>query len=175
MKFFSLKSFHNRRAGFTIIELMAALAITGVISLGASIATAQVMNQTSRNTDFTAASRYASNAIYWISRDVLMAQTIEGSDDFPAAAPLTLSWTGWDNNIYSATYTVTDGVLERTWSDGVNTGVTMIAPYINPAADMTYCTSVNGTVTLTVTSSVGEGSRALDVTRTRVITNRPGL
>jgi prepilin-type N-terminal cleavage/methylation domain-containing protein len=175
MKRFSWKRFHQSRAGFTLIELMAAMAITGLIGLGASIASAQVMNQTSRDRDYTIASRFSANAIYWIGRDVLMAQTIEGADGFPTAESLTLGWKGWDNTEFSATYTVTDGVLERTYSNGADTVTTMIAQNINTASDMTWCDSVNGTVTLTVTASAGSGARVIDVTKTRVITNRPRL
>jgi prepilin-type N-terminal cleavage/methylation domain-containing protein len=175
MKIFSWRRFHQNRAGFTLIELMAALAITGVISLGASIASAQLVNETSRDRDYTTASRFTANAIYWIGRDVLVAQTIDGSDDFPATGALSLGWKGWDNTVFSANYTVTDGVLERIYSDGVNISRTMIADQINTAADKTYCISDNGTITLTVTATAGEGARAINVTKTRVITNRPRL
>ncbi len=174
MKFFNLKFLHHNHAGFTIIEVMVALAIMSIISLGASVSTAQLMNQTSRDTDYTSASRHSMNALHWISRDVIMAQKIEGYEGFPTS-PLCLSWTSWDNKNYSAAYTVTDGVLERTYSDGVNVTTTRIAEYINTGEDMTYCTYDDGTVTVTVTSTVGKGDHIINVTKTRIITNRPGL
>ena len=103
-----------------------------------------------------------------------MAQQIEGWEDFPADA-LSFSWTDWDNTAYSATYTVVDGVLYRTYSDGADVSSTRIAEHINTGKDMTGCVSSNGTITLTITSSVGEGAKVIDVTKTQVITNRPGL
>ena len=84
MMFRKLKALHKNPAGFTLIEMIAALAITGLIGMGASIASAQVLNQTSRNNDTTAASRNAMNALHWISRDAFMAQSINGTAGFPA-------------------------------------------------------------------------------------------
>jgi prepilin-type N-terminal cleavage/methylation domain-containing protein len=175
MKRFSLKYLLGSRAGFTLIEVMVALVITGILGLGATVATAQVMLETRRDSDYTAASRHATNAIYWISRDALMAQQIGGCDGFPAVENLTFSWTDWDNNDFSVEYAVEDGVLTRTYDDGIDTTTSRIAESINTGEDMTLCTSENGTVTLTVTSSVGSGDRIIDVTKTRVITNRPSL
>ena len=104
-----------------------------------------------------------------------MAQTIQGVSVFPAAGSLTLGWKGWDNTVFSATYTVTNGVLERTYSVGSNSTTTQIAENIITTAGMTYCNSSNGTVTLTVTASGGKGARTINVTKTRIITNRPSL
>jgi len=177
MKFsgLKLKLFHKNRAGFTLIEIMVAVAITGIIALGAAISSGQLLNQTSRDTDYTAASRHAMNAIHWISRDVLMAQTITGVEGFPQTDDLSLFWRGWDNSEHSVNYTLEDGTLKRTYSDGITVSTTLIAEFINPAADMTYCTSDNGVLTLTVTSTIGEGARIINVTKTRKITNRSKL
>jgi prepilin-type N-terminal cleavage/methylation domain-containing protein len=174
MKNPGLKLFRSQR-GFTLIELMVAVAITGIISLGAAVSSGQVLNQTSRDRDYTLASRNAENAIYWITLDALMAQKIQGSQTFPASGSLSLSWSGWDNVIYSANYTVTGGVLTRTYAGGSSSITTMIAQHINVSANMTGCVSTNGTLTLSVTASVGQGAKIIDVKKTRVITSRPGL
>jgi prepilin-type N-terminal cleavage/methylation domain-containing protein len=170
-----LKSLKRGEAGFTLIEVIAAVAITGIISLGASIATGQVLNQTSRNNDYTAASRNTLNALYWISRDVTMAQTIGGAAGFPLTEDLALSWIGWDNTEYSANYTLENGILRRVYSEGGQVNTTFIAENINPAADMTGCTSVNGTLTVTITCSVGAGDKIVNVTKVRKIVSRPNL
>jgi prepilin-type N-terminal cleavage/methylation domain-containing protein len=180
MKFFRLKYFHHRRAvpnnaGFTLIEVMVAVAIMGIISLGAAVSSGQLLNQTTRDRNYTLASRNASNAIYWISRDALMAQKVEGWQDFPADGSLSLSWTSWNNVSFTANYAVTDGILTRTYSEGANTATTQIAEHINTGESMTDCVSANGTLAVTVTASVGEGARIIDVKKTRVISRRPGL
>ncbi len=175
MKLYRLKQFHKNQAGFTLVELLVAILITGFISLGASVSGVQLLNQTSRDTDYVAASRHAMNAIYWISRDVLMAQTIEGYAGFPQADDLSLTWTDWENTVHTADYTLVNGTLKRVYSDGTNITTTLIAEYINPDENMTFCTYDDGVLTLTVTSSTGEGARVINVTKTREITNRPDL
>jgi hypothetical protein len=86
-----------------------------------------------------------------------------------------LKWSGWDNHSYTANYTVTDGQLRRIYSDGTNVTTTVIAEYINPAEGMTGCLSNNGTITITITSSVGEGAKVIDITKVREISSRPNL
>ncbi len=175
MKFCGWKLFCNNQSGFTLIEVLASIAIIGVISLGASVSSAQIMNQTSRDRDNTLANTNVTNAINWMTRDALMAQTMSGCSGFPATNPLTLSWVEWDNTVCSANYTVVNGVLSRTYSDGVNVSTISIAQCINTSGNMTCCISGNGTLTVTVTSSVGQGARIANVTKTRTIACRPGL
>jgi len=163
---------HTSQAGFTLVELLAAIMITGFLGLGVAVACGQLLTQTSKDTNYTSASRQAANAIYWIGRDVLMAQKIEGWQNFPAAS-LVLSWKDWDNTASSANYTVVNGALYRVFSNGTNTSSTRIAENINTGEDLTFCNSDNGTVTLTVTASAGKGSKTVNVTKTRVITTRP--
>ena len=69
-----IKLFIKEQRGFFLTEMLASLAIAAIIGLGATFAIAQVMNQTTRNNDYTTASRHTLNAIQWISRDYQMAQ-----------------------------------------------------------------------------------------------------
>lgn len=175
MKLFKLNLFHKSQAGFTLVEMLAALAITSILSLGASVSSIQILNQTSRDNAYTVASRNTVNALDWISRDALMAQSIAGCDGFPETESLAFTWTGWDNNICSANYSVTDGELRRVYSDGSNVYSTYIAANISGDGELTWCTSENGTITVAVTGSIGEGDRAIAVTKSRIITNRTKL
>jgi prepilin-type N-terminal cleavage/methylation domain-containing protein len=175
MIFRKIRLFYKNQAGFTLIELMAAMVITGFIGLGATMASGQVLNQTARNSDYTTASRNAMNAIHWISRDAMMAQNINGTEDFPQNENLSLSWVEWDNTVHSANYSLENGILRRIYSDGGQVTNIVIAEYINPDEEMTNCVSYNGTLTLTITSSVGEGSKVVNITRVSQITARPSL
>lgn len=170
-----IKAFHKNRVGFTLIEMLAALAITGIIGMGVSVAIGQVINQTTRNNDYTTASRNAMNALHWMSRDALMAQTVNGTAGFPLTQNLSLKWQEWDNSVYTANYTLANGQLRRIYSDGVNVTTTLVAENINPDRDLTYCVSGNGTLTITITSSVGQGAKVVNVTEVREISCRPGL
>lgn len=175
MIFRKIRLFYKNQAGFTLIELMVALVISGIIGLGATVSSGQVLNQTSRNSDYTTASRNAMNAIHWISRDAMMAQTINGAEGFPQNEDLSLNWVEWDNTVNSANYSLENGILRRIYSDGSQVTNTIIAQYINSDAELTNCVSYNGTLTLTITSSVGEGSKVVNVTRVREIISRPQL
>ena len=169
------KGSNRGQAGFTLIEVMVSIVITGFIGLGATMGSAQVLNETQRNNDYTTASRNAMNAVYWIGRDAQMAQTISGCPGFPRTSNLSLAWIDWNECSYNATYSLSNGKLTRSYNvDGQITN-TIVAEFINPAANSTNCTSANGTLILTVTSSVGEGSKVVNVTRTRQMTARPQL
>jgi prepilin-type N-terminal cleavage/methylation domain-containing protein len=166
---------YYKETGFTLIEIMVSLAISSFIGLGAMMSSAQVLNETNRNNDFTAASRNAMNAVYWISRDAQMAQIISGAPGFPQTANLSLYWQDWGGSTNNATYSLNNGVLKRSFNVDGNINQTVVAQYINSSVNMTYCTSTNTTLTLTITSSVGEGSKIIDVTRIREMTARPKL
>ena len=160
--------------GFTLTEVIATLAITGIIGFGAATASVQVLTQGAKNGDYTTASRHTMNAIYWVSRDAQMSQTIvpDGASGFP----LTLSWTEWDNSQHQVTYSITDDRLQRSYSiDGGGPSQTLVAQYIHSVSENTTCEFASGVLTLKVTATVGEGSHALSVAKVREITPRPGL
>ncbi len=159
-----------------LFEILGALAITGLIGLVVTMANLQVIDQTSRNNDYTTASRHTLNALHWIACDTQGAQTINGTTGFPLSEDLVLRWTDWDNSEHEITYTVVNGQLKRSYSiDGADPSELLIAEYINPAADMSSCTSDNGVLTLKITASVGEGSGITNVTKVRQIASRANL
>jgi prepilin-type N-terminal cleavage/methylation domain-containing protein len=166
----------NGQRGFTLIEVIAALAITSLIGVGATAATVQVLNQGTKNSYYTTASRDTMNAIYWISRDAQLAQTVEpyGASGFP----LTLGWTEWDNSNHQVIYTIDidQDKLRRSYSvDGGEPAETVVAQYINSVSSNTTCEFVDGVLTVKVTSDVGTGSNAVSVTKERHVAPRPDL
>lgn len=160
--------------GFTVIEVIVALAITSIIGLGATMITGQVLTQSGTNRDYTTASRHTMNAIYWISRDAQMSQdrTLGGASGFP----LTLVWTEWDNSQHQVTYSIEDDRLTRSSTvDGGEPVETLVAQYVNSVSENTTCAFSDRVLTVKVTATVGNGTHALSVTKVREITPRPGL
>jgi len=113
------------------------------------------------------------NAIYWLSRDAQMSQTVEpgGASGFP----LTLSWIEWDNSAHQITYSIEGDKLRRSYSDGGEPSQTVVAQYINSVSENTGCEFTGGVLTVELTVTVGTGSNAVSVTKVREITPRPGL
>lgn len=171
-----IKSLYRNQAGYTLIEILAVLAISSIISLGALMSNAQVINQTVKNNDYTTANRHVLNALQWISRDVQMAQDIEGASGFPATSNLTLSWLTWDNVQTEVVYSVEDGRLIRSYTTGDDpTQELLISQYINIDPASSNCTWDNRELVLTLTGTVGQGARIINVTKQKTIIPRPIL
>jgi prepilin-type N-terminal cleavage/methylation domain-containing protein len=179
-----IRSLHKDQAGYTLIELLAVLAITGIIALGATMANGQVITQTVRNNDFTVVNRHVLNAMQWMSRDAQMSQTITGyyinSDNvgFPIDANLHLSWTSWDNHLNEVVYSIdNNGRLKRGYSvDGGTAQEQLIAQYLVPAStNCTWLVSENQSYQLTITvgGEVDEGPRAIFVAKQKTVSPRP--
>jgi len=67
--------------GFTLVELAVAIAVVSVVTLGAGVTVSQISGVSQSNVDLTTAVRQAQNVGYWVSQDLLMAQTANVSDD----------------------------------------------------------------------------------------------
>ena len=164
--------------GFSLVEMLLALTILCIVTLGVTMANAQIMTQTSRNTDFTLASRQALNAAHWISRDAQMSHSMIGMAGFPQTDNLTIEWEEWDNSEHIVVYSLQGNKLMREYSvDGGAVETTLIADYINPDPLKTYTTppTDNNTLTIKITSSVGQGQRVVDFAKEFYITSRPGI
>lgn len=175
MIFHKLSFFSRNQSGLSLLEIAVTIVIISLITIGATMANTQVLNQTSSNNDYTTASRQILNTMYWISRDTQMAHKIQ-PDSGDSGFPLTLRWMEWDNTSHTVNYTLDNNRLIRSYSiNGSEPAVISVAEYINQDTQMTNCVSDNGVLTLTVTSSVGEGAHVTNITKVRNITSRPNL
>ena len=130
--------------GFTVIELLLVVAITGVIVAPLTMATITLLTSPQRLADQGAVLQQVQNVGYWISRDVQMARSVNatGSNDFPLTLTIPVS----DNisNDYTIEYVFDGSKLKRQFYDsGDNlTSETFIADYID--TDNTTFSTVPG-------------------------------
>jgi prepilin-type N-terminal cleavage/methylation domain-containing protein len=183
-----LRSINRRQLGFTLIELMVAMAISGVITGAVTMTIFQIFDSSGRTSTHMTAVRQVRSAGYWVSHDVLMAQDVviadESSDDPDGSRfPVTLTWSDWtDNTTHTVVYSIVGDELQRAHS--INSGAPstgVMAEFIDSTLDgdgkrKTRCDYdyTDGKFTLTVTATVGAGSAAQTEARTYEVNPRPG-
>src|SRR4030042_1978417 len=117
--------------GFTLIELLVGISIAALIVGAASATIITMLRLSPQNNDWAVSLRQVQNAGYWISRDVLMAETIIVGDKNPTFLTLRQPrYTGGTDNI---TYQFEDmsGGLKRLMRTNTDNNTTiMIAEYI---------------------------------------------
>lgn len=168
MIFHRLGLINKKQRGFTLVELMLAMALTGIITGAITMTILQVVNSTARTNNHMIAIRQVQNAGYWLSRDVQMAQIVEPTDPDPDGFPLTLTWTDWGGTVNVVAYTLNGTDLVR--DDGDQNPV---AEFIE-SVDVSPRPYTSGALTFTVTATVGGGSQGQSETRTYEIVPRPG-
>ena len=178
MMFKRLGSINKKQRGFTLIELIIALAITGAITGGISMSIFQTLNYNARSNARMVAVKQVENAIHYINRDVQMAQIIEpAADPDPDGFDLILTWVEWEGNIENVvTYSLdTDSnELKRTHDrDGGSTELT-VARHVNTDADDTYCAfdDTDWIFTLKITATVRGYPEDISETREVRVTPR---
>lgn len=154
--------------GFTLIELLVSVAVIGILAPVLNLLIIHIQNVNASSSNQMLAVKQIEKAIYWISMDTQMAQSIQ-PDAGDSGFPLTLSWVGWDNTTTDITYTVQDNELLRSRSLNSNPPVvTVAAQYVNEDSQATNCTYSGGALTFTITISTG-GYRPVDESRTCII------
>ncbi len=149
--------------GFTLIEILVAVAISGLIGAGIDMAAVHVMNLNAVRVNHVTAVKQVENAAYWINRDLRMSQIIQPSGG--SGFPLNLSWVEWDNTTHQVSYTLVNSELQRSSSvNGTPAMPMIVAQYISSNADNKTCQYANGVFTFKLTASVS-GFRAASETR----------
>lgn len=169
----------SNQKGFTLVELVMAMAVTAIIAGAVTTVIYQVFNMNARSSNHMVAVRQVQNAGYWVSHDAQMAQ----STNVTGADFLVLKWTDWNNGQNQVTYTLENasgGVknLRRTYSIDSGSGPvvqtnSLVGQYINPATPRPVFAS--NKLTFTIIATVGTGSKAVSETRIYEVKPRPGL
>jgi prepilin-type N-terminal cleavage/methylation domain-containing protein len=140
MKFRRFGLFNRGQRGFTLVELIIALAITGAITGGITMSIFQTLDYNARSRARMVAVKQVENAIHFINRDVQMAQIVE-PDSSPDGFPLVLTWVEWDqdNTQHVVTYSIDGDELKRNHDQGGGATESTVARYVNTSSDDTYC------------------------------------
>lgn len=158
-----MKKLNKGQRGFTLIELVIAIAIAGLITGGITVAIMQILTINTRASNHMVAVRQVQQAGKEVSKDTLQAQNVTASAS--PAALLTLNWTVNNSKhgvIYSLNGTGDLRTLQRKYyfNSALNS-TTTVAEYI--ALNQTSCAPLGGlprggTLTFNVTATVGTES-----------------
>jgi len=116
-----------RQKGFTLVELLVAMALGGVILTGVLTTIYQVVFGTSRNNSQITALTNVDSASLWIKKDLQMPQSTNLTDGDPVPqSSIDLRWvdcTGWadaDNCTHRCSYVLSGTDLLRTYDGTVS-------------------------------------------------------
>ena len=154
--------------GFTLYELLIALAITGIIAVAVTMLIIQLSSSYSLNTNHMTAVKQVENAVHSISRDAQMAQNVQpvGGSGFP----LYLTWVEWDNTSNNVTYSIQNRTLLRAYSFNSSAPViTKVAQDINSNASASNCQFANDVLTFKITASIAGFKTATETREGKVI------
>jgi prepilin-type N-terminal cleavage/methylation domain-containing protein len=154
---------NRNQRGFTLVEVLIAIVIAGIIGSAVTMTIFQVYDSNARSNTHMKAVKEVENAIHYITRDAQMTQSINRTA--PDGFPLTLAWVEWDGTSRSVTYQIQDGQLQRI--EASNTVV--VAQYID--SGQTSCVISGKTLVFTITVTVS-GSKPASETRTFTIRPR---
>ena len=177
----NMKKLKKGEKGFTLVELLIAMLLTGIVATAITGTILYVLNVNFNTANRMTAIRQVRNVGFWISPDFQMARDVDpgGSQGFP----LTLTWIDWaTNDTHKVIYTLEDmsGGFKRLQREhyinypNLDSTIT-VAEYIDPGQTIIdpdqpcifpYC----GAFKFTVTATVGGQNE----TRVYEVETRPG-
>lgn len=180
MIFRRLGLLNKNQRGFTLIEMLIVLAISGFVTGTTTMTIFQVLDGNVRTNNHMEAISRVQDAGYQVSTDAEMAQTVVRTED-EDGFPLTLTWTDWESNDqYQVIYSITNNKLQRQYyMNGNLIGTPYVFEYIlntDTGELKTYCTlSDDNTLSFTLTAIVGSGSQKQIETRVYEVIPRPKM
>ena len=175
MRFFSsLNARKINPRGFTLLETMIALCITGFVALSIVTTIYQLQGIGNAHYAHIMSVKQVENAIHYMNRDIQQSQKI----DFNTGGNwLTLSWTSFDNVQHQITYkfnNVVNNVGDLVRNDGTTNSTVAKCINTSPAFTSSSYDSASHKVTLQLTSTFKSGDKQNTETRNLSIIPRPG-
>ena len=145
----NMKKLKKDQRGITLIELVIAIALTGVITAAITMSVFQVFNMNTRTSNHMAAVSHVQQAGKLVREDIMEAQNVDTGDDPGTPELLTLTWKEGGTEIpHEVIYTLEDmssGKFKILWryyyiNPDINSApvsTTKVAEYIDP--DQTSC------------------------------------
>jgi prepilin-type N-terminal cleavage/methylation domain-containing protein len=167
-----MKLIKTNQKGFTLIEIVIALGIFGLVIAAASGTIAQVF-QSSRSSEHMTALRQVQTAGYWVSKDGIEAESLTTQGYF-----LYVKRTDWDDgDIHEVVYSLQDmmpsGALKQLQREeslnGVPATTTIVSRYIDPEQTSCVWDANAKALTFTVTATMNQQTE----TRTYEVQPRP--
>ena len=144
----------NNEKGFTLIEVIVALALSCLVGGSITMSIFQVLDVNARSTTHMTVLDDVERAVHLITLDAQMAQLM--SIVPPSGFPLTLTWVEWDGTSNNVTYSIQEGKLLRNYSRNGGTLVsTVVAHHIDSEPQMTNVQYSGGTLVFRITTTVG--------------------
>ena len=153
------RNLRKDQRGFSMMELLMVIALTGIITAAITTAFFQVFDMSRRTSNHMIAVTQVQQAGKLVSEDMLEAQEIDVDPSGPAEF-LKLDWISQNTStVHNITYTMENGQLWRSESiDGGNATLIRVAEYVDPDPTKTHCVLNGSVLTFTVTATVGDES-----------------
>jgi prepilin-type N-terminal cleavage/methylation domain-containing protein len=171
----NMKKLHKDQRGFSIIELLVVVVLTGLVTTAITTTFFQVFNMNTRTANHMSALSQVQQAGKIVSEDILQAQEVEPNPTTGEFFILGWNSTG-PHETHEVTYTLEDGELWRSESiDDVEATHTRVAEYIDSDPTMTSCDLDGEVLIFKVTATVGAGTWG-EESETRIyrVQPRPG-
>jgi prepilin-type N-terminal cleavage/methylation domain-containing protein len=173
----NMKKLHKDQTGFSLIELLIVIALTGIVTAAITMTVFQVFNMNTRTSNRMAAVSQVQQAGKLVSEDILEAQPASINVTRSGVKFLVLGWTAQNGTAYVVNYTLESmpsGIFNILWrkhyTNSVLDSTTKVAEYIDPDQTKTSCVWDGKVLTFKVTATVGKESE----TRVYEVKPRPG-
>ena len=167
-----LAKLSRRQKGFTLIELIVALAIASAIGVAITMTAHNMITIPAMSNDSNTAINQVRNAVNWINQDVQGANAVNATPIAPGFFSISLQ--EWDSGTWTThtiIYSLEGTGLKELWRD-YDSGTTrnLIAQFIDPEnTSCSWDTNDNDMLTVTITATVENKTE----TRTFQVKPRP--